>query len=138
MSNKPNLVEQLFSGNYEFVDLGQPLNEDTLILHLPEPFANTPGFSKEQISRYDDDGPAWYWNTFTCGEHVGTHFDAPIHWITGKESLSVADIPANDLIGEAIVIDLSADVAKNPDRLLEVDDILNFEKEYGQIPPAPG
>ena len=37
------------------------------------------------ISRYDDKGPAWYWNTLRFGEHTGTHFDAPIHWITGKD-----------------------------------------------------
>ena len=135
MPNGTNLVELLFSGDYEFVDLGQPLNEDTLILNLPEPFANTPGFSRQKISRYDDDGPGWYWNAFTCGEHVGSHFDAPIHWVTGKDGLSVADIPAQDLIAEAIVIDLSDEVAENPDRLLEVDDILRFEAEYGKIPP---
>ncbi len=134
MSNG-NLVEQLFSGNFEFVDLGQPLNEETLILSLPEPFKNTPGFSKEKISEYDDDGPAWAWNSFTCGEHVGSHFDAPIHWVSGKDGISVADIPANDLFGEAIVIDLIAECAENADRLLEVADILAFEKEYGKIPP---
>ena len=74
MSNENGLVELLFSGKFEFVDLGQPLDEDTLILQLPEPFANTPGFAKKKISKYDDDGPGWYWNSFTCGEHVGTHF----------------------------------------------------------------
>ncbi len=135
MSNENGLVELLFSGNYEFVDLGQPLDEDTLMIELPPPFANTPGFSREKISKYDDDGPGWYWNSFTCGEHGGTHFDAPIHWVTGQGGNCVADIPAADLIGEAIVIDLTAEVAKNADRLLEVDDILNFEKEYGKIPP---
>lgn len=135
MSTENGLVELLFSGKFEFVDLGQPLNEDTLILQLPEPFANTPGFSKKKISKYDDAGPAWYWNEFSCGEHVGTHFDAPVHWVTGQQGTFVADIPAADLIGEAIVIDLSAEAAKNADRLLEVDDILNFEKEHGKIPP---
>ena len=30
-------------------------------------------------------GPAWYWNNIACGEHTGTHFDAPIHWVTGKD-----------------------------------------------------
>ena len=134
MATNTQLTDLLFSRNVEFVDLGQPLNEETLVIQLPEPFVNTPGFKREQISRYDDDGPAWYWNVFTCGEHVGSHFDAPIHWVTGQGDRSVADIPAEDLIGEAIVIDLTADVAQNPDRLLEVADILNFEKEYGTIP----
>ena len=43
------------------------------------------------ISRFDDKGPAWYWNMLHLGEHTGTHFDAPVHWITGK------DLPDNAL-----------------------------------------
>lgn len=135
MSQENGLVELLFSGKFEFVDLGQPLDENTLMLQLPEPFANTPNFSREVISKYDDQGPGWYWSFFTVGEHAGSHFDAPIHWVTGQDGKSVADIPAADLMGEAIVIDLTADVEKNADRLLEVEDILNFEEEHGKIPP---
>ena len=41
--------------------------------------------------RYDARGPGWYWNNFSCGEHTGTHFDAPIHWISGK------DLPNNSV-----------------------------------------
>ena len=48
-------------------------------------FASSPPFSSEVISHYDDKGPAWYWNTIHLGEHTGTHFDAPVHWITGKD-----------------------------------------------------
>ena len=135
MSTQNALVETLFSGDFEFVDLGQPLNEETLIIQLPPPFSNTPGFSQERISKYDDAGPGWYWNVFTCGEHVGTHFDAPVHWVTGQEGCTVDDIPASDLIGEAVVLDLTAESQENPDRLLEVSDILEFEKEHGRIPP---
>jgi kynurenine formamidase len=39
----------------------------------------------ERISKYDEAGPGWYWNNFSCGEHTGTHFDAPAHWISGKD-----------------------------------------------------
>ena len=53
---------------------------------LPEQFGQTARFELEQISRYDDAGPAWYWNNFRTGEHTGTHFDAPIHWVSGKDS----------------------------------------------------
>jgi kynurenine formamidase len=129
-----SLVELLFSGNFQFVDLGQPLNEDTLLLELPPPFANTPGFSREVVSKYDDKGPAWFWNVFTCGEHVGSHFDAPTHWVTGKDGLSVDQIPAENFVAEAIVIDLTEECKKNADRLLQVADILEFEKKYGKIP----
>lgn len=130
-----DLAELLVSGKFEFVDMSQPLNEDTLVIELPEPFANTPDFKSYEISKYDEKGPAWYWNYFTMGEHVGTHFDAPIHWITGKDLASVDKIPAADFVGEAIVIDKKADADENPDTLLTVEDILAFEKKYGKIPP---
>ena len=77
----------------EVVDLTQPLSEDTPVLKLPPPFANTPGFTRHEISRYDDRGPAWAWNWLEIGEHVGTHFDAPIHWITGQDGDDVARVP---------------------------------------------
>ena len=62
------------------------------MIKLPPPFANTPGLSREEISRYDDRGPAWAWYTLTIGEHVGTHLDAPIHWVTGKDGKDVASV----------------------------------------------
>ena len=73
---------------FEVVDLTQPLSETTPVLVLPEPFANTPGLKRHEISRYDDKGPAWAWYWLEIGEHVGTHFDAPIHWVTGKDPCS--------------------------------------------------
>ena len=80
-----DLVAGLAAGDVRVVDLTQPLSERTPVLMLPEPFANTPGLSRRELSRYDDRGPAWAWDTLEIGEHVGTHFDAPIHWITGRD-----------------------------------------------------
>ena len=56
------------------------------------------------ISRYDERGPAWYWNNFSCGEHTGTHFDAPIHWVTGKDQDDVSQIPPGRLVGPAALL----------------------------------
>ena len=42
-------------------------------------------FRIEEISRYDERGAGWYWNNFSFGEHTGTHFDAPIHWVSGRD-----------------------------------------------------
>ena len=67
------------------VDLTQPLGPSTPVIGLPPMFASSPGVTIDVISKYDDKGPAWYWNTIRMGEHTGTHFDAPIHWITGKD-----------------------------------------------------
>ena len=84
------LAAGLADGSVRVIDLTQPLSERTPVLQLPPPFANTPGLSRETISEYDDAGPAWAWKTLTVGEHVGTHFDAPIHWITGRDGEDVA------------------------------------------------
>jgi len=128
------LIESLGSGSVRVVDLTQPLSESTPIIQLPEPFVNTPGFKLEELSRYDDRGPGWYWNRIEMGEHVGTHFDAPIHWITGRDSDDLASIDAAKLIGPAVVIDKSAEAAANPDFLLTVEHLKAFENEHGAFP----
>jgi kynurenine formamidase len=129
-----SLAEGLAEGSVRVVDLTQPLSESTPIIQLPEPFANTPGWKLHEISRYDDRGPAWYWNSFEGGEHVGTHLDAPVHWVTGKNMQDVSQIDLHRLIGPAAVIDKSAESAADPDYLLTIDAIREFEKEHGALP----
>lgn len=116
------------------VDLTAPLTESTPTIQLPPPFANTAGFALQQISRYDERGPAWYWNNFSAGEHVGTHFDAPVHWVTGRAGLDVSAVPVRQLVGPAVVVDKSAECAADPDYLLEVDDLLAWETANGPLP----
>ena len=79
------------------------------MIGLPPMFASSPGVSLEVISRFDEKGPAWYWNTIRMGEHTGTHFDAPVHWITGKDLPDNAcdTIPARRFVGPACVIDVT-------------------------------
>jgi kynurenine formamidase len=129
-----NLVQALAGGGVDVVDLTQPLSERTPVIHLPPPFANTRGFSRTEVSRYDERGPAWYWNDISVGEHAGTHFDAPIHWITGKDRLDVARVPPRQLVAPAIVIDKSAEAAENPDFLLEVRHLEEWQAQHGPIP----
>ena len=129
-----DLVGALASGDHRVVDLTQPLSERTPVLQLPDPLANTPGLSRREISRYDDRGPAWAWDVLEVGEHVGTHFDAPIHWITGRDGEDVASVPAARLVGPAVVIDKSAEAAEDPNYLLTADDIRAFEAEHGDLP----
>jgi kynurenine formamidase len=116
------------------VDLTQPLSETTPVLVLPEPFVNTPGLSRRELSRYDDRGPAWAWDVLEIGEHVGTHFDAPIHWVTGKDGEDVASAPPEKLVAPCAVIDKSAEAQADPDWCLDVADILAFEDEHGALP----
>jgi kynurenine formamidase len=128
------LLGAIAGGDVEVVDLTAPLSERTPVIQLPPPFANTAGFSLREISRYDDRGPAWYWNDISTGEHVGTHFDAPVHWITGRQGLDVAQVPPSQLIGPAVVVDRSAECAWNPDFLLEVSHLEDWQREHGPLP----
>jgi kynurenine formamidase len=128
------LAGALAGGAVRVVDLTQPLSERTPVLRLPEPFANTPGLSRRRISRYDERGPAWAWDALEIGEHVGTHFDAPIHWITGRDGEDVASVPPARLVGPAAVVDKSAEAAADPDYLLTVAELEAFEAKHGRLP----
>ena len=136
MSLLTQLVAALNAGTLKVVDLTQPLGPDTPVIGLPPIFASSPGVSLEVISRFDDRGPAWYWNTIRMGEHTGTHFDAPIHWITGKDLPQNAcdTIPAKQFVGPACVIDVTVDVERNPDFLLMPDHVADWEGTHGRIP----
>ncbi|MGH7764477.1 MAG: cyclase family protein, partial [Candidatus Dormibacteraceae bacterium] len=101
------LIGAIAVGKIEVVDLTAPLTDKTPIIQLPPPFANTRRFELTEVSHYDDRGPAWYWNDISTGEHVGTHFDAPIHWVTGRDGIDVSQVPARQLIAPAVVIDKS-------------------------------
>jgi len=129
-----DLAGALAAGAVRVVDLTQPLSERTPVLQLPEPFANTPALSRRELSHFDERGPAWAWSVLELGEHTGTHFDAPIHWITGRDGEDLASVPAGRLVGPAAVIDKSAEAAADPDYLLTVADVQAFEAEHGALP----
>jgi kynurenine formamidase len=130
------LVADLAAGRVTVVDLTQPLGPETPVIGLPPIFAASPGVSIDVISRYDDKGPGWYWNTIRMGEHTGTHFDAPVHWITGRNlaNNTTDTIPARQFIGPACVIDISSEVQANEDYLLEVAALEKWESRNGRVP----
>ena len=128
------LAEAVAAGSIEIVDLTAPLSSQTPILRLPEPFHNTTPFELREISRYDDRGPAWYWNDIVTGEHVGTHFDAPVHWVTGREGEDVSQVAPRRLVGPAVVLDAADRAAKDPDHLLQIDDVRAWEAAHGPLP----
>jgi kynurenine formamidase len=136
MSLLTQLMAELNAGTLKVVDLTQPLGPETPVIGLPPMFASSPGVSLEVISRFDAKGPGWYWNTIRMGEHTGTHFDAPVHWITGKDLPDNAcdTIPARRFVGPACVIDVTAEVTENPDFLLMPEHIGAWEKLNGRIP----
>jgi kynurenine formamidase len=135
MSSITNLLTELVSGKLQVIDLTQPLGPETPVIQLPDMFAQSPGVTLEIISHYDDRGPAWYWNTLTLGEHTGTHFDAPIHWITGKDvpNSTTDTIEPSRFVAAANVIDVSAEVAKDEDFCLTPQRVKAWEEEHGSI-----
>jgi kynurenine formamidase len=128
------LISAIRSNSIEIIDLTARLSSATPIIQLPEPFANTVPFSLREVSRYDERGPAWYWNDISMGEHAGTHFDAPVHWITGQDGADVSKVPITRLIAPAVVLDFTAEASADPDFLLEVSHIRQWESEHGSLP----
>ncbi len=134
MSVLSDLAAAVAQGSVEVVDLTAPLHGRTPILELPEPFGNTWRFQLDEISRYDERGPAWYWNNIRTGEHTGTHLDAPVHWVTGQGGEDVSQIPPRRLVAPAVVLDATDRVAADPDFLLSVEDVQAREAEHGPLP----
>jgi kynurenine formamidase len=132
------LLLELTAGRLRVVDLTQPLSAETPLLPLPAQWNNTPAFRMWELSRYDERGPAWYWNAFETGEHTGTHFDAPVHWVSGKDlpHNTVDTIPPAQFVGPACVLDVTREVAADPDFLVTPETLLAWEEKYGQIPPG--
>lgn len=130
------LAAELADGRIEVVDLTIPLGSETQVIALPPIFAPSPGVTTQVISRYDDRGPGWYWNTISLGEHTGTHFDAPIHWVTGKDLPENATdtIPVRRFVGPACVFDVCRECTDDCDFLLTTEHILAWEREHGRIP----
>ena len=130
------LVEELRNGRIKVVDLTQPLDPNTPVIQLPPQFAQSPGLTMETISAYDDRGPAWSWNILNLGEHTGTHFDAPVHWITGRDlaNNTTDTIPARKFVGPACVIDVSRESAQYEDFLLTREYVQAWEGTHGRIP----
>jgi len=125
------------AGEIEVVDLTHTLTPEFPTIVMPPELGQCAPFRMEEVSRYDERGSAWYWNNISMGEHTGTHFDAPVHWISGKDlpNNSVDTILPKDFIAPAAVIDISKQSAANADYELTVADVKAWEKKHGRIPP---
>lgn len=130
------LAGALTDGSIATVDLTHTLDADFPVIVLPPEFGQCARFRVEEVSRYDERGPAWYWRNFSCGEHTGTHFDAPVHWISGKDlpDASVDSIPAAAFVRPVCVLDCSKEASRDEDFLLTKDFIERWEKRHGAIP----
>lgn len=85
---------------------------------------------RETIANYATDG--FYAQKWTFGEHSGTHMDVPGHFIPGGR-LS-PDITVPELIIPVVVVDIRKKARRDPNAMVEVDDIRRFERKHGKIP----
>lgn len=130
------LAGALGGGRVRVFDLSQTLSPRFPQIVLPPEFDQCAPFRMEEISRYDERGPGWYWNNISFGEHTGTHFDAPVHWITGRDlpNNTTDTLPPQSLIAPACVIDCAAEAARDADFLLTADHLQAWESRHGTIP----
>ena len=109
------------------VALSHPYDESTVY------WPTADGFELEvDFAGMTDNGFYYTANTFRTAEHGGTHIDAPIHFAEGRNT--VDEIPLEQLMGEAVMIDVSDRCADNPDYLVTVADIEVWETEHGRVP----
>lgn len=136
MSTLSELTARLATGAVQVVDLTHTLDPDFPVIVLPPEFGQCAPFRIEEISAYDHRGPAWKWNNISMGEHTGTHFDAPSHWISGRDvpNGAVDEIDPAMLVGPVVVIDCSEGTAGNDDFELTPQIILDWEARHGLIP----
>lgn len=136
MTSLASLAADLLAGRVRVIDLTQTLSPDFPTIVLPPEFGQCAPFRMETISRYDERGPGWYWNNITVGEHTGTHFDAPVHWVTGRDlpNNTTDTLAVQNLVAPACVIDCSGEAANNGDYLLTVPVIEAWEVLHGKIP----
>lgn len=111
----------------KLIDLTWPYDEKTIYWPGAQPFR----YHKEHWGGT----PGGYFyaaGRFTASEHGGTHMDAPIHFAAGKRPVDA--IPVADLVLPAVVIDVSARTAADPDYLVSSSDIAAWERTNGRIP----
>jgi kynurenine formamidase len=85
---------------------------------------------RETIANYATDG--FYAQKWTFGEHSGTHMDVPGHFIPGGRLSPQITVP--ELIIPVVVVDIRKKARKDPNAMVEVDDIKRFERKHGKIP----
>lgn len=114
-------------GESKWVDLTWTFDENTVYWPTSDPFKLDTVFEGETEGGY-------YYSAykFSMAEHGGTHLDAPVHFARSKNS--VDEIPVDQLIGQAVVIDVSDNALKDPDYQVSKGDIELWETAYGTLP----
>ena len=114
----------------ELVDLTWAFDENTLY------WPTSPStFELKQLA-YGPTPGGWFYssNAICTPEHGGTHLDAPIHFAAGKRTAD--EIPLEQLIAPAVVIDVADRASANPDYRLTAEDVRAWESRHGTIAPG--
>ena len=113
--------------NGPVIDLTHNFNSHTIYWPTEKDFRH-----HTEFAGINDKG--YYYSAYelTTAEHGGTHLDAPVHFAEG--ALTTDEIPLTQLIGNAIVIDVSAKTAKNRDYQILPADLKKWESVHGPIP----
>lgn len=117
--------------------VGQKLVDLT---HAFEPgiphWAGFPNEKRETIYWYEKGrgtmGTGFFAETFTLVGQWGTHVDPPAHFTEGLRT--VDQIELKEMILPMVVIDVHAEVEKNPDYTLTLDRVKKWESDHGAIP----
>ncbi|MBX9596447.1 MAG: cyclase family protein, partial [Roseomonas sp.] len=103
----------------------------THTLHPAFPtFGGTPAIEIEQVLSFAKDG--YNINKLTYTEHVGTHFDAPIHF--SAAGATVDALPVASLVCPLFVLDVTAKAAADPDYQATPEDLAALEASAGRLP----
>jgi kynurenine formamidase len=122
-----SLAQALDPSAYRLVDLTHPYNDETLY------WPTSPSkFEFDVISEGKTPG-GWYYSAYSVctPEHGGTHMDAPVHFAAA--GIPVDRVPLEKLVAPAVVIDVSAKAAADPDYRLTEGDVSAFEARHGRI-----
>lgn len=111
----------------KIVDLSHSFDADTVYWPTAE------GFKLEKdFEGVTEKGYYYAANKFSTAEHGGTHIDAPVHFAKGHHT--VDEIPLEQLMGEAVVVDVVKQAEGDRDYRVTRDDFLRWEKTNGPIP----
>jgi kynurenine formamidase len=111
----------------KIVDLTHPFDANTIYWPTEAGFVLT-----SEHAGMTDKGYYYASNALTTPEHGGTHVDAPLHF--WEKGASVDAIPLEQLIGPAVLVDVSEKVRANRDHQVAVEDFLAWERAHGIIP----
>lgn len=111
----------------QWIDLTHEFSHETIY------WPTSTKFKKETVyAGHTEKGFYYSAYKFSTAEHGGTHIDSPIHFYEGRNS--VDQIPIRQLVGPAIVIDVSKKTLPDPDYEIKIQDFISWESKFGKIP----